>query len=334
MQMQYALPEDWTFTLGYQGSAGHRLTRIRNLNYFYANQNPNLAAVFDFTPDTNTSFNALNAQLEHRFKHGVSFNTLYTYSKSIDQLSSEGPGFVTNQTYPIDDRTERGPSDYDATHNFRAFALWELPIFRGRNDVLGKIAGGWQLNGIFQFHSGFPWTPVAQNTCIVLGAASCFNPVRPLGYNGNAGSNYETSAFLPPTSSNFPALSGAGPTTSNPYFNLQTTGNAPVPPGIGRNSFRGPRYQDIDVSIAKQFGLSNTKLLGEGAKIELRMTAYNVFNKLNLAPFTFATSSTVVSYFNTTLPGGTVIPVANPLFGTATNGLAGRVLELQARISF
>jgi hypothetical protein len=64
------------------------------------------------------------------------------------------------------------------------------------------------------------------------------------------------------------------------------------------------------------------------------MTAYNVFNKLNLAPFTFATQSTVVSYFNTTLPGGTVIPVANPLFGTATNGLAGRVLELQAHISF
>jgi hypothetical protein len=71
------------------------------------------------------------------------------------------------------------------------------------------------------------------------------------------------------------------------------------------------------------------KFLGEGAKIQLRMTAYNVFNKLNLAPFTFGSTSTVVSSFN----NGTV-PVANPLFGTAINGLAGRVVELQGRISF
>ncbi len=334
MQIQYALPQDWTFTLGYQGSAGHHLLRIRNLNYFYATQNPNLSAVFDFTPDTNTSFNALNAQLEHKFKHGVSFNTLYTFSKSIDQTSAEGPGFVTNQTYPIDDRTERSPSDYDATHNFRAFALWELPIFRSRKDAIGKIVGGWQVNGIFQYHSGFPWTPVAQNNCIVLGNANCFGPVRPAGYNGNAGTNYDNSSFLPPTSSNFPALASAGPTTSNPYFNLRTSGTTPVPPGVGRNSFRGPRYQDVDFSIAKQFGLPNMKFTGEAAKIELRMTAYNVFNKLNLAPFTFGTSSTVVSYFNTTLPNGSVIPVANPLFGTASTGLAGRVLELQGRFSF
>ena len=106
---------------------------------------------------------------------------------------------------------------------------------------------------------------------------------------------------------------------------------APLPdfPGIGRNTFRGPRYQDIDLTIAKEFGLPSMKFLGEGAKIQLRMTAYNVFNKLNLAPFTFGSASTVVSYFN----NGTV-PVANPLFGTAINGLAGRVLELQGRVSF
>jgi hypothetical protein len=72
------------------------------------------------------------------------------------------------------------------------------------------------------------------------------------------------------------------------------------------------------------------KFLGEAAKIQLRMTAYNAFNKLNLAPFTFGSNSTVVSFFN----NGSGVPVANPLFGTAINGLSGRVLELQGRISF
>jgi hypothetical protein len=326
MQIQYSLPADWVMTLGYQGSTGHHLLRLKNLDYFYPKPNPDVNQVFQFTPDTNTSFNALNAQLEHRFRHGVSTNIQYTYSKSLDQISAEGPGFVTNQTYPIDDRTERGPSDYDATHNFRAYAVWDLPIFRTRKDFLGKVVGGWQLNGIYQFHSGFPWTPVASNLCPVLGATSLC-PVRPIAYNGGAVNDYDTSAFIAPTSGNFPLLANS---TTNPYFTLQTTGTSPAFPGIGRNSFRGPRYQDVDLTVAKEFGLPTMKFVGEGAKIQLRMTAYNAFNKLNLAPFTFGSTSTIISSDCCGSPS----PKANALFGTATSGLAGRVLELQARVSF
>jgi hypothetical protein len=330
LQIQNSLPKDWVFTLGYQGSAGHHLTRIKNLAYFYPVQNQDVANIYTFTPDTNSNFNALTGQLEHRFRHGFTANVLYTWSKSIDQLSAEGPGFTTNQTYPIDDATERGPSDYDATHNFRAYAVWNLPIFSERRDLLGKLVGGWQLNGIYQFHSGFPWTPVADNVCPVLGASSLC-PIRPIGYAGGAGDDHNTSAFLPPTAANFPLAAAAGAAgTANPYFTLQTSGSTPDFPGIGRNTFRGPRYQDIDLTVAKEFGLPAMKLLGEGAKLQLRMTAYNAFNKLNLAPFTFGSTSTVVSYFN----NGSGVPVANPLFGTAINGLSGRVLELQARFSF
>jgi hypothetical protein len=58
-------------------------------------------------------------------------------------------------------------------------------------------------------------------------------------------------------------------------------------------------------------------------------------NKLKLAPFTFGSTSTVVSYFNCGPPDcATVTAVANPLFGTAINGLSGCVLEPQARLSF
>ena len=330
LQMEYSLPKDWVLTLGYQGSAGHHLTRIVNLAYFYPKLNPSVGQIFDFMPDTNTSFNALTTQVEHRFHHGVSANVQYTWSKSLDQLSAEGPGFVTNQTYPIDDHTERGPSDYDATHNFRAYAVWDLPVFRARKDFMGKVLGGWELNGIYQFHSGFPWTPVASNLCPVLGASSLC-PTRPIAYNGNAGHNHDTSAFLPPTAGNFPlAAAAAANGTPNPYFTLQTSGSAPAFPGIGRNSFRGPRYQDIDLTILKEFGLPTMKFVGEGAKIQLRMTAYNAFNKLNLAPFSFGSNSTIIS--NDCC--GSPAPAAQALFGTATNGLAGRVLELQARFSF
>ena len=331
LQVQTTLPKNWVATIGYQGSASHDLTRIKNLAYFYSVQNPDVFQVFTPTPDTTANFNALNTQLEHRFHHGLTANVLYTYSKSIDEMSAEGPGFTTNQTYPISNATEYGPSDYDATHNLRVFGVWELPVLRDQKTVLGKIVGGWELNGIYQFHSGFPWTPVASNLCPVLGATSLC-PIRPIGYNGGAGNNHDTNAFLPPTSSNFPALSATNPV--NPYFTLQTTGTTPDFPGIGRNTFRGPRYNDIDLGIAKQFGLPSMKFFGENAGIELRMNLYNAFNKLNLAPFTFGSTSTVISSSQTTTASGAIVPLANPLFGTATAGLAGRVMELQARFHF
>ena len=332
LQMQYSLPKDWVLTMGYQGSAGHHFTRIVNLSYFYPQglQNPSVGQIFNFTPDTNSSFNALLTQFEHRFHHGVAANVQYTWSKSLDQLSAEGPGFVTNQTYPIDDRTERGPSDYDATHNFRVNGVWDLPVFRARKDLIGSVLGGWELNGIYQFHSGYPWTPVASNLCPVLGQSSLC-PTRPIAYNGGAGHNYDTSAFLPPTAGNFPlAAAAAAAGLPNPYFTLQTSGSTPAFPGIGRNSFRGPRYQDIDLTILKNFRLPDMKIIGEAGNIQLRMTAYNVFNKLNLAPFSFGSNSTVISNQCCGLPA----PAAQSQFGTATAGLAGRVLELQARFSF
>src|SRR4029077_18097697 len=96
--------------------------------------------------------------VEHRFRKGFSTNILYTWSKSIDQVSAEGPGFVTNQTFAVDDRTERGPSDYDATPTFRAYGIWQGPIFREKKDFLAKVLVVWILSGIYQFHSGFPWT--------------------------------------------------------------------------------------------------------------------------------------------------------------------------------
>lgn len=60
---------------------------------------------------------------------------------------AEGPGYGTNQTYPTDLATERGPADFDARHNLRVVGLYDLPIFRRRTDWEGNILGG--REGIF-----------------------------------------------------------------------------------------------------------------------------------------------------------------------------------------
>jgi outer membrane receptor protein involved in Fe transport len=324
-QVQYTLPQDWIATVGYQGSSSHKLLRIRNLQYFYSAPNPDVNAVFQFIPDVNANYNALLTQVQRRFAHGLGLTVMYTYSRSMDQLSFEGPGFTTNQTYPIDLSKEWGPSDYDMTHNLRVVGLWDLPILRERHDWAGRIFGGWQLNGDFQFHSGFPWTPVADNTCPVVGVpGNTLCPIRPIGYSGGAGTSQSPDAFLKPSTSNF---AKGGPS----YFTLATSstpGVIPVP-GISRNSFRGPRFSQFDFSLMKEFGLPDMRFVGEGAKVQLRMNAYNAFNKLNLQPFDFGSSSTVISYCC-----GSGTPTPNPQFGVATGGLEGRVVELEARFVF
>ncbi|MGA8409459.1 MAG: TonB-dependent receptor [Candidatus Acidiferrales bacterium] len=325
LQVQYALPKDWVAIAGYQGSSSHGLLRIKNLQYFYTDPSPLIGAVFQFTPDTNANFNALNTEVKRNFRNGLLIDFLYTYSKSIDEVSAEGPGYGTNQTYPTVLSTERGPSDYDATHNLRIVGLYDLPIFRGRTDWKGNILGGWEVNGDFQFHSGFPWTPVATNNCnLTLGSATIC-PLRPIGVLTAPGDKHDTNAFLPPASgSNFPDSGTA-------YYDVTASG----PPAFNRNNERGPRFSQFDFSFVKNFGLPAMRFVGESSKIQLRMNVYNAFNKLNLSPFTFQSNSTTITYGNN-CSGTPVVctPAPNPNFGIATNGLAGRTVELEGRFVF
>ncbi len=72
------------------------------------------------------------------------------------------------------------------------------------------------------------------------------------------------------------------------------------------------------------------KLLGEGARLELRANFFNIFNKLNLGSFDFGSNAVTIGNFDS----GANRVNNNPNFGKATTGLSGRVIELQARFSF
>ncbi len=98
------------------------------------------------------------------------------------------------------------------------------------------------------------------------------------------------------------------------YFDIQTPGA----PGIGRNSFRGPGYSSVDMSLIKEVGLPG--IFGNEAAVEIRASFFNALNNLNLEPFGFFSPGTFIE---------------NDLFfGRSERGLAGRVIELQARVEF
>lgn len=309
LESQYNLPGNFTAEVGYQGSSSRKLVRLVNQRFLYTD--PNIfSGVFFPTPDTTASYNALIARLTHRFSRGVLFDATYRWAKSIDITSYDGPGAGTNPTFPLDVRQERGPSDYDVRHNFIASGVWDLPFLRKRDDAAGAILGGWQVSGILTAHTGFPWTPVTGNCPSTNRPIIC--PARPVAYFGGAGEDSSNDAFINGT--NFP---GGGRAF---FSDLGATGfgaAAGLLPGIGRNSFRGPRYFDVDMSVSKRFGFP--KRLGEGTFLEVKANFFNVFNILNLQSFGFNSPSTDIN---------------NTLFGRAERGLAGRVIELQGRLNF
>jgi hypothetical protein len=322
--LQYQLPYQIVGTVEYEGSQSRNLARLINLNFFYpprfstSSTTGGFAPVFFVRSDVNASYNGMNIRAERRLAQGFQITANYRFSKSLDQLSFEGPGFVTNQTYPLDQREEKGPSDFDVRHSFVLEGVYELPFFRdNKKGWLYKLLGGFEINGILTTHTGYPFT-VFQNSSLRTASGEFFGPIRPTGYNGKQP--------LANTNENFLAPGGIFPGGGSQYFSgtIQTDSSgrpnfALNPPGVGRNAFRGPKYANVDMSVAKRFGLPSLGVLGENANLELRVNAFNVFNTLNLAPFNFFDGNLIFTNTN---------------FGQATSGLAGRVVELQARFRF
>jgi hypothetical protein len=167
--------------------------------------------------------------------------------------------------------------------------------------------------------------------------------VRPY-YLGGGGNDHSNKAFE--TQSNFAGIltgqttqtatvNGNANTTvaySNKFFSVPNyasaitatngtgfpAGNVALPPrpGLDRNSFTGPGYRNVDASLSKAFGLPNTRLLGEGAKFEVRADVFNVFNLLNLDP------------------GQVRNNINQSNFGQDTNALGSRTVSFQGRFSF
>jgi hypothetical protein len=311
-EAEYDVGHGWVGALGYQGSSGRNLTRVVPYQLFVT-PNPRLGSVNLLLTDGDSTYNALLTRVTRRFANGYLLNAEYRWSRSEDTCSAD----ACRQTYPFDIETERGPSDFDVTHAFKVFGTWDLPIFRDRNDALGKLAGGWQLSGIMTGSSGFPWTPLVGGglcSAVVAGGGVC--PLRPIAYAGGASTDTGNDVFM--------RQYGQFPGGPLQYFTPPPAGSFDVPPrpGVARNSFRGPGYFAVDAALAKRFVLPALRGLGNNSGIEIRANAYNLFNNLNLRSFTQDNIDTPSTRID------------NADFGRATAALAGRVIEFQARFSF
>ena len=296
------------------GSSGRHFARLVDQNFLYNQTNaPAFAAYFAQT-DSVQNYNSLRSATPAA-TCGTTSGTASSIpmQKSLDQVSNgDYADSSANQTNPANNASEYGPSDYDLKHRVVATGLYQTPTLHTHSEVVSMLVSGFQINGTYTYHTGFPWTPVTSNlnTVPIQNGAATQNVVRPLAYNGGAGNNCSNNAFE--TEVNF---SKGGPA----YFVTSLQFPTQVyKPGIGRNSFRGRCFQGMDVKLrhkssAHDFGDRHTLL-------RLQANMFNIFNELQLAPIG-----------NNTSPGSNI---NESYFGYSATADQGRAIELLARFQF
>jgi hypothetical protein len=324
-EIEVQMPLNFTSTFGYSGSEGHHFARLVNQAFLFNTANSPVGNAYFAQTDSDQNYNALNLQLRHTLRHGLATSIVYTYSKALDQVSNGDLADSNgNQTDPANNKTEWGPSDYDTRHRFVATALWEVPHVHSGSAFADTLINGWQLNGTYTWHTGFPYTPVTFNlaTSAFVVGSGVVSPTRPLQYYGGAVYGCSNSLFT--NGSDFPdrgnpGTIGPGTNGGLNYFDVTPPANSHAyVPGIGRNGFTGPCYQDVDLSFAKQFAYD----IGDHhAVLRIQANMYNPFNILQLEPITNGNAN----------PGANI---SNQYFGYAQGADSGRVIEFIARIQF
>jgi hypothetical protein len=254
----------------------------------------------------NSSYNALEASLRKRFSHGLSFLASYTWSHSIDDVSSFNITGSASQPVagendlaqnPFDLAAERGRSMFDSRQRFVLSYQWSLPFLQRSHSWYGHVLGNWQLNGIVTAMTGTPFTVFDSNDVSLQGQAP------------------EISGF----SSNRPNVIGnpnSGPRTTAEWFNTAAfqklepdpLGRFEVFGDEGRNALQGPGYVDWDLSALKNIRLTESK------ELQFRGELFNVLNHTNFR-----------------LP---VSDIESPTFGQIQSDVSPRVIQVALKVLF
>jgi hypothetical protein len=163
---------------------------------------------------------------------------------------------------PLDLKAEYGPSLFDARHRFVASATWEPRLPAGASAALQRIAGGWQISVIATHNSGTPFT-VSDTANVALQAnsppISGFAASRPnLVGDPNAGA-HTVDEWI--TRASFERL--------NPQTQAGQFGDA------GRNIARSPAFTNVDLSLVRNFALTDR------TRLQIRAEAFNLANHAN-----------------------------------------------------
>lgn len=270
------LPEDTVFSAGYIGQHGAHLIvpmaysqrRLlapgRSELSQYLSGNPLLAQIAQISgteANGNQRYDSLQVSVRRRLGRGLEYQAAYTWSKGMSDavgFFGEGGQAAAQAAYwqnVYDQKSEWGPTYFDAAHMFVYSAIYDLPLGRnkryggGWGPALNGILGNWQVSGIMTLRGGFPLTITSLDRSGTTSRGPRADRIADGAGRREAGPGrtwFDASAFRLPVAGTF--------------------GNS----GIG--VVRGPGLKNVDLSLQKTFRVTESK------RFEFRAELFNVSN--------------------------------------------------------
>jgi hypothetical protein len=252
-------------------SGNSALTRLNNQ---YSNMNNRGSSGYSHYDGLNFQFQTTNLR-----NTGLSLTANYTYSHQLDNLSTtfsedSSGNFMLGYTDPFNPSLDYGSGDLDVRHRLVIAPIYSVPFFRSQSSLMGKVLGGWGLSGLYQVHSGPPFSyfdqtnnysgyNVARYTPDSALTKRSFTSI-PKGVTGG-GANLYTIATLPGANSWGNASLG-GISDWGPWPSTMTS----------RNAFRAPGFWNLDLALSK------TVKVSERYSVEFHAEGFNILNHHNL----------------------------------------------------
>jgi hypothetical protein len=220
-----------------------------------------------------SNYNGLQTSFQRRFTRGLLIDANYTWSKALadtSTFSQQGDQGWSNALPTNIRATEYGPADTDLQNRFALSTSYELQYGKEFTGLKKMALSGWQTNLIAGWQSGKVFS-------IVSSGSGADNPVESdgiaHGFSNRAVPQNSGGSDRPDTIKD-PRLSHH---TLSEFFD--TSAFAPQPLGtIGttqRNSMFGPHFRDVDLSVFKNFPVT------ERATIQFRVETFNISNTPN-----------------------------------------------------
>jgi hypothetical protein len=280
--IQQRLTNDFTVEVNGLGTYGRNLVTNDVINREFTTPeggrvNPNFPDINYRANQGFSDYNALTLVARYRWGRGY-LQGSYTWSHYIDNqsdplagdffnlsftniTSGSGAGREAAFTEQFNPNSDRGNSDYDQRHNLVLFSYWNLPVaFQGSK--AGVVFRGWSVAGLAAFRSGLPYTVIDNTSAMLPGNGALINP-RPDLVRPN-----------PVFSSPVPVPGGEQLLNPAAFAGVSDSLGT-----LGRNSLIGPGIYNIDLSVARSFGVP---WLGESGRLTLRADAFNFLNHANL----------------------------------------------------
>jgi len=237
-----------------------------------------------------SSSNQFQLTVDRRMNHGLGFRVAYTMAKTIDVNS----GFRARSsvlTNPVDPVFDRGLADFDAPQRLVLSPEWEIPFGNHGSKLERQVLGGWTVSTITSFQSGNPYTLYSSNGASeseegldrpnVIGPIQVFSNPRQVETFSPSPDGLHGSCLPGPTTGHFlinpmNLVCSVGPPVGQPFVPGIGLIQGGVPlfsyGNMGRNILRGPGINDWDISIMKNFKLTESKSL------QFQSNFFNAFN--------------------------------------------------------